>query len=153
VTALNGARTVRWQVTARDPGVAAAVPASQKALLEAIERHARPGDRLAVWENQHALYLASGLTNALPHLAMINGADSDHAVRTKAPAILAALRRCPPRFLVLSPLASDVPGAVAFQGGIRDLAGRLYRPVPLRPEAAPHRLFVRRAGPGPGCPA
>jgi hypothetical protein len=149
--AFNAARTARWTIQLRPPGAEAAVPEIQRPILAALRARAGPGDTLAVWDNMHALYLQSGLRNATPHLALLNGADSDYAARTKAPAILDHLRRCPATFIVM-PTApqSFSPAAASFDEQIRMLLVRSYEPVPL-PAGGSYELHQRRDEAGPGC--
>lgn len=149
--AFNAARTMRWRVLSRPAGAEAAVQDAHKPILAAIRARAAPGDTLVTWNNMHALYLQSGLRNATPHLALLNGIDSDYATRTKAPALLASLRKCPASFVVMS---SDVPpfspGSRAFEREIRRLLAGAYRPVPLN--AGPGYELFQHAGPiDPAC--
>ncbi len=153
VNSFNAARMSWWRVAPRPPGAEAAVPPPQKDALREIRERARPGDTLAVWENMHALYLQSGVRNALPHLALVNGIDSAYALRTKAPGMMSQLRRCPPKFLVLlsdAPLAE--PGARAFEAAVRRLASVQFTRVRLGPAAKSIELWVRRGPAGLSCP-
>ncbi len=155
LNAVNAARMTWWRVASRPPGAEAAVHPGQQEALVAIRARARPGDTLAVWENMHALYLLGGVRNALPHLALVNAIDSDHALRTKAPEMLRALEACPPTFLVLlSNPSLGSPGARVFEARVRRLAGQRFGRIPLGPRSAEHgtELWVRR-GAGPiSCP-
>jgi hypothetical protein len=151
--AFNAARTVRWRMLSASPGLEAAVPEAQKPILAAIRARAAPGDTLVTWNNMHALYLQSGLRNAVPHLALLNGIDSDYAARTKAPLLVEQLRRCPATFVVMS---SDLPAfsdaSRAFEREIRNLLATSYRPVPLG-QALGSELFERTGPQGPSCEA
>lgn len=146
VLALNGVRTTYWRVSG-PPGAEAALQAGQKPVLAALRARAAPGATLVTWNNMHGLYLLSGLANATPHLALLNGIDSERAERTKAPALLRQLRRCPATFVVMS---SDVrpysPASRAFERGIRTLLADSYRSVPLGSGAAGIELFEHRRG-------
>ncbi len=147
VMAVDGARTTCWRVGSSAPGVEAALQEPQKPVLAALRARAAPGATLVTWNNMHGLYLLSGLRNATPHLALLNGIDSDYAVRTKAPAILSQLRRCPATFILLS---SDVPpfspASKDFERRIRALIGAFYRPVPLGRGGTGMELFEHRRG-------
>lgn len=152
MNALNAARMGWWRVSARAAGLEAAIPPSQQDALREIRARAEPGDTLAVWENMHALYLAGRVRNALPHLALINGADSDYALRTKAPGILQGLERCPPTFLVLvaDTGLSDV-SAKSYEASIRRLAASRFDLAGGRPNAFGTEMWVRRGPTAVGC--
>ncbi|HEX8443902.1 MAG TPA: hypothetical protein VF631_09675 [Allosphingosinicella sp.] len=149
VNAANAGRMSWWRISSRAPGVEAAVPPSQRAILAELRARARPEDRLAVWDSMFALYPMSGVRNALPYPTLTHGIDSDHALRNEAPAMLDALRRCLPTFLVLSrPSTLTDARAVRFEASVRALATSRYDRVRLDAGAGEAQLWMRR-GPGP----
>ena len=149
VSAANAARMSWWRVSSQAPGAEAAVHEAQRDILHELRARARPGDTLAVWDAMFALYPMSGVRNAIPYLTLTHGIDSDYAMRTKAPAMLEALRRCPPTFLVLSrPTPLDDARALRFEAAVHALAANRYEPVRLAAGAGDARLWVRR-GPAP----